>query len=406
MSDRRLRRVLLIVGASVLGLVVVGAVAFAVFVSSTEPDDPDDFYAVPSPLPEGTAGTIVRSEEVDEPPAGARAWRILYRSQSYTGEPTAVSGLIFVPDTPAPDGGRPVVASTHGTIGIAPGCAGSRLGPSYDPAVDGLNEFLRAGYVVVAPDYQGLGTPGPHPYLVGEAEAVAALDAVRAAGRFEEAEAGSRFAVFGASQGGQAALFTGEQASSYAPELTLVGVAAAAPATDLATLFEANRNTTFGRVLSAYTIDAWTRVYPELRIEQLLTLPARPIVRRIARTCIGIDRNATIAVALTGELLRITYLRASPWDTEPWKSLIARNSPGAGRTGVPMLITQGEADRLIRPAITRSFVERLCAQGETVAYRAFPGVDHLHAGPETAAFVAAWVADRFTGEPAPSTCAS
>jgi hypothetical protein len=87
-----------------------------------------------------------------------------------------VSGLIFVPDTPAPEEGRPVVASTHGTIGIA---SGRRLEPGAEllPPIDGLNEFLRAGYVVVAPDYQGLGTFGPHPYLVGESEAAAALDA-------------------------------------------------------------------------------------------------------------------------------------------------------------------------------------------------------------------------------------
>lgn len=102
--------------------------------------------------------------------------------------------------------------------------------------------------------------------------------------------------------------------------------------------------------------------------------------------------------------LRVTYLHTLPWETEPWKSLIARNSPGNEGIGPPILITQGEADRLILPAITKAFVERLCRQGETVDYRTYPGVDHVHAGPETVADIANWIADRFAGNPAPSGC--
>ena len=388
----------------VLGLVAAGIVAFVVFVRSSGPGDPGDFYVAPSPLPEDEPGTVIRSEELDEPPAGSRAWKILYLSKSYTGEPTAVSGLLFVPTTPAPEGGRQVVASTHGTIGIAFQCGGSNLGPSYYPAIDGLEEFLRAGYVVAATDYQGLGTPGPHPYLVGESEAAAALDAVRAARLFAPAEAGSRFAVYGASQGGQAALFTGQEASSYAPDLDLVGVAAAAPATDLANLFEANRDTTFGRVLSAYTIDAWTKIYPQLDIDELVTRAAQPVVRQIAGLCILVDRNSTISAALVSELLRISYLKAVPWEVEPWKGLISLNSPGAEWIGAPVYIAQGEADMLVRPEITRDFVERLCRQNETVEYRTYPGVGHVQVGGAASAGVVEWVADRFAGEPAPTTC--
>ena len=51
----------------------------------------------------------------------------------------------------------------------------------------------------------------------------------------------NRFAVWGHSQGGHAALFTGELAPEYAPELKLVGIAVAAPATDLVELFKAQK---------------------------------------------------------------------------------------------------------------------------------------------------------------------
>ncbi len=99
------------------------------------------------------------------------------------------------------------------------------------------------GYIVVATDYPGLGTDGIHPYLIGESEGRAVLDSVRAARDLPDSGASDRFAVWGHSQGGHAALYTGELAARYAPELKLVGVAAAAPATYLVELFDADQTT-------------------------------------------------------------------------------------------------------------------------------------------------------------------
>ena len=107
----------------------------------------------------------------------------------------------------------------------------------------GLPDMLAQGYVVVATDYPGLGTPGIHPYLIGISEARAVLDSVRAARALPNTGASNRFAVWGHSQGGHAALYTGELAASYAPELKLVGIAAAAPATYLVELFDADKRT-------------------------------------------------------------------------------------------------------------------------------------------------------------------
>ncbi len=398
------RRRIAIALAGVMGVVVLVVVALIVFVGSTHPPKPGAFYVAPSPLPSGPPGTVIRTEAIRDPPAGSLGWKLLYLSKSYTGRPTAVSGLLFVPTTRPPSGGRHVVAFTHGTVGVASRCAPSNLGAKSWPLIDGLTRFLRAGYAVVAPDYEGLGTPGPHPYLVGDSEARSTLDAVRAAHLFAPAHAGTRFVAWGASQGGQAALFTGQEAASYAPDLTLAGIAAAAPATDLRTLFEANRDGTFGRVLSAYTVAMWSRVYPQLRLDQLVTRPARPVVEQIAKICIIADRGP-IAAAIVSQALKISYLRRLPWETEPWTGLIAKNSPGHERIRAPIIVTQGEADKLVRPPITHAFVKRLCSQGETISYRTYPGVDHIHAGPETARDVARWISDRFAGRPAPTDCA-
>ncbi|HWF73398.1 MAG TPA: alpha/beta fold hydrolase [Solirubrobacteraceae bacterium] len=395
-------------GISRIGFLVVVAALIAggvvEFLGGVKAPAPGPFYVQPAPLPTGPPGTVVRAEPLAGAPEGARAWKILYLSRSYTGKRTAMSGLLFVPSTPPPGAGRDVVAFTHGTVGVAPACAVSN-GKEFWPHIDGLAQFLRAGDDVVVPDYQGLGTAGPHPYLVGDAEATATLDAVRAAHLFAAADGGTRFVVWGPSQGGHAALFTGQQARSYAPGLHLEGVAAAAPATELEELFKVNRDGTFGRILSAYTLDMWSQVYPELHLDQVVSPLARPVVRTLSRICISAD-NGPIAAAAISLALKLTYLHKLPWDLEPWKGLLELNTPGAAKIPAPILITQGAADRLVRPAVTAAFAKHLCGQGATVDYRSYPGVDHIRAGPDTVSAVARWIAERFAGAKAPSTCAA
>ena len=83
------------------------------------------------------------------------------------------------------------------------------------------------------------------------------LDAVRAARNLEQAHASTEFAVWGHSQGGQAALFTGQLAGTYAPELHLVGVAAGGPVPNMIDLFKVNIKTIIGRVLIAMGLQSW-----------------------------------------------------------------------------------------------------------------------------------------------------
>ena len=218
--------------AIVIAILGAAAVAgWAIFVHESRPDAPGAFYTAPSPLPDGPPGTIIRSEVIEGFHSGATAYRVLYKSTGYDGNPTAVSGFIVVPDDTPPAGGRKVVAYTHGTVGVASNCAPSLLtNQEQQPLLfEGGGELLEAGYVVAASDYQGLGTPGPHPYLVGDSEAMNELDIVRAAQNLTEADADNEFVVWGHSQGGHASLFTGQLAAGYSPELHLVGVAAGGP---------------------------------------------------------------------------------------------------------------------------------------------------------------------------------
>jgi len=333
--------------------------------------------------------------------SGAKAFRILYRSTSDKGEPIALSGAVIIPDGPAPRGGRDIVAWAHPTTGVVERCAPTLL-PDFSDTIPGLDDMIARGYVIAATDYRGLGTPGMHPYLIGESEARAVLDSVRAARNLPDSHAGRRFAVWGHSQGGHAALFTGELAASYAPELKLVGVAAAAPATYLAELFDADHQSIAGETLTAMALLSWSKVY-DVALDTILDRAAKPSFEAVAHNCIE-SIGEMLQIEQDSQGLRRHFLSGDPTKIEPWKSIMATNSPGQAPAGAPVFIAQGTADTIVRPQITRQFADHLCEQGTRVVLIALEGGSHSYAGVGSAQAAVAWMAGRFAGERAPSDC--
>lgn len=159
-----IKRLLAILFAAVLGFAAVGCSSDDQKSSSTSvevtmvkgsPDLPD-FYGVPDPLPAGKPGQLINSESVDAPGLNGTMSRVMYHSTTINGQDIAVTGLILIPKGTAPSGGWPIITWAHGTTGIAGACAPS-LKP--DEFVTLANGLLDAGYLVVATDYEGLGTP-------------------------------------------------------------------------------------------------------------------------------------------------------------------------------------------------------------------------------------------------------
>jgi pimeloyl-ACP methyl ester carboxylesterase len=156
-------------------------------------------------------------------------------------------------------------------------------------------------------------------------------------------------------------------------------------------------------VLIAMAFQSWEQVYEDASLDQIVTPAARPLVARIARNCLY-GQGQLVASVPSAVLLGLTFLSAPPWETEPWKAIAAENNPGGTPIGVPILIVQGGADGIVTPEVTERLVEALCSRGEQVDLRLLPGVGHVATGHEAAADVAAWIADRFAGAPAPNTC--
>ncbi len=334
--------------------------------------------------------------------SNAKAYRILYRSTGLNSEPIAVSGTIIFPAGPAPREGRNVIAWAHYTTGVAERCAPTLL-PNLSGTIAGLDDMLARGYAVVATDYEGLGVPGTHPYLVGVSEARSVLDSVRAVRELSAAHASDRFAVWGHSQGGHAALFTGELATEYAPELKLVGVAAAAPATYLVDLFTADRGSVGGNSLTAMAILSWSQVY-RLPLDGVLAAGANEPFELVARSCIQSIAELFKLSQLAKPLQR-DFLKADPTTLPAWRDVMERNTPGKAPAGAPLFIAQGTADVTVKPNITLRYAKHLCAAGTPVVVKLLKGVSHSSIGEKSAHKAVDWMTDRFAGRPAPSDCA-
>jgi pimeloyl-ACP methyl ester carboxylesterase len=308
---------------------------------------------------------------------GARDTLLLYRSTGIDGSRIAVSGSLAVPKGKAPKGGWPVISYAHGTVGAADRCAPTRgydANRLTDYVYPLLRRWLKAGYAVVRTDYQGLGTPGVHEYLVGEAEGRSVLDAVRAARRVSP-DLSKRFVIAGHSQGGHAALFAASLAGKWVPELKLRGTVALAPASHLAEQFEVIRHVgTPGGGLGAIValgLRAVAAAAPRVGVRSLLTPAAADLFPQTLKRCY--DRLA--APSSFGGLPLNGILRADA-DLGRLLATIGRSDPEDLSIGTPVRIEQGTDDATVFRAFTDQLVDDYRGRGVKVSYRVYAGVGH------------------------------
>lgn len=363
------------------------------------------FYEVAGSQVPGTPGSIIRQAPLRGSPWGSSAVRVVYRSTGLNGSAVPVSGVVVIPDKPPPPGGYPVIAWAHPTTGVDDRCAPSRFGAAMFGSIPGLADMVRRGFVVVATDYEGLGMPGVHPYLVGISAGRSVIDSVRAAASLTYVS--GRYAVWGHSQGGHAALWTGEVAPDYAPELMLTGIATAAPATRLSDLFEDDLGTLAGKGLTAMTLWSWSQIY-RTPIESVVLPHALADVAKIGRSCLAGFADLAISAGAVLKLNRSDFLIANPAQQSPWSTFMAANTPGQSRTriAVPVFIAQGGRDEIVGHAVTERFASGLCNASIPLTYHAIAEVNHKNIDDRAVARAIAWMSDRIDGKPASTSCRS
>lgn len=325
------------------------------------------FYIAPEPLPVTKPGQIIWSQLISLPEAGINAWRVLYSTTGVNGKVVATSATIFAP---ADKDTHDVIVWGHGTKGIADQCAPSRADDP-TPNIAYFSQYISQGYAVVAPDYEGLGTPGTHPYLVGASEGYSVLDAARMAKKFSPVHPGKGTVLVGHSQGGQAVLFAGQFARSYAPDLTIDGVAALAPVGNLSEIFEADikNPTTIGLVAMAAA--GFKTAYPELDLTQTLSasfIKKLPIVESSCLVSIVLSFASEVGTAIVSD----------PTTTPPWPDLLTLNSPGAVKVDAPVLIAHGQADTTVPASISTDMLDSYCALDTHVQRKLYRGENATH----------------------------
>ena len=303
---------------------------------------------------------------------------VLYTSKTPQGKTVAVSGSVSVPKGNPPKGGWPVITYGHGTTGIADSCAPSRVtaGSPVAPYVDYIDpelaDWVGAGYAVVRTDYQGLGTPGDHPYLIGSAEGRGMLDIVSAARQLDP-DIGKRYLIAGHSQGGHAALFAAGEANDYSPGLKLRGTVAFAPASHILSQAQALPAFTSPSALSALAaliVKGASTATATVDVPQLLSDQALALFPQVDGTCLPqLSASDSFGGIAPADLIR------DGADTGPLYGVLETENPDV-KTKAPVLLAQGTADTTVYKVFTDQLDDELTAAGDDVTYEVFDGVDH------------------------------
>ncbi|HCA5034463.1 lipase family protein [Acinetobacter baumannii] len=193
-------------------------------------DDDDDYTGVDT----NKAYVSESNYAIDKVDNASSIKVMTYNMTNVQGKTATATAMVLFPKATQPKDGYRVVVWEHGTVGVGDGCAPSKnaINPRFKILAETL---LAAGYVIVAPDYEGLGTPGVHPYLNLSSEAKSALAAVKAVKEHYGAQLKGDWMSIGQSQGGHASLGTAEFANT---DVSYKGAVAGAPASSLGTIIQ------------------------------------------------------------------------------------------------------------------------------------------------------------------------
>lgn len=349
------------------------------------------FYETPEPLPAGKPGELIRSEQADEYHLSyeASTYRILYHSLSPQGKDVAVSGVVLVPDGTPPAGGWPIIAWAHDFAGSARQCAPSLLKNLNQGPL--LSMYASLGYAVVASDYAGLGTDFPHAAFDTRSNALDLIYSIAAA-RAALPQLAKKWVAAGYSHGAIVAVEVAEAVeigdSNYLGSLSVAGVA------EPEEIFERFATEPENSML-LFLAQGTKTVFPEFRIEDILTEKAIPLYRSISRAC----------EANPGSLLAPNEMLKPGWQNNPYiKKFWERNRLGGKPAHGPLLVISGEADTAVPVVFTERAVGQLCAQKDRVLFVKYPGLNASAVLGNSVSEQISWMKARFSGLPAPGNC--
>lgn len=389
-----------LVGFLAVVLLLATCTIFVALRSSIQQSRLQPFYNTQGLSASGPLGQVVRQEPLGVKVTGGSALRILYRTQRADGSDTFSSGMVFIPNNKNAGWPRPVVAWAHGTLGLGDACAPSRTGNPVSN-IAWVNTMLAKGWVVTATDYAGFGTAGTQGYLVGGDEARDVLNSVRAVRNLASAQAGTSFAIWGHSQGGNSALFSASQAAAYAPELQLVSTVASAPAAELVPLLAEQYGTAADWIIGPLVATSWPAANPQLQARTILTTDGYNNYQRIANHCIAQSTLAGLIRSVLGQKFFSTNLLSVP----AWRAMAEQQSAPILKPVQPLLVVESKTDKVVLPDTTALYIQTACQAGSNLSSLWLNNVAHQKIPAASAGSVIGWLSDQFAHKPPVSTCA-
>lgn len=403
---------------------------------------PPFYAALQNMKPEGKLGQIIKQEKIPTAVPNAQAWRIAYISSDMAGKKTLVTGLVIAPKGPAPKGGRPIISWAHGTTGTAQNCGPSQVGNPTVPlneyfllngnswtdyGVPAINEMIKAGYVVVATDYQGLGGGGKHQYQLAVTQAHDMIDAIRAAGSMKATGAGKTAMLYGWSQGGSA-VTAAASAADYINQkgtafdgIKIAGAVALAPP-DFATLSppggltDANAAPMMASVAKTFSgslanfnhfvMVLWgaQAAYPDkLKLTDILTDEGAKVIDTMLKNkCVHGSADA-INYAYGDQFT--TLIRPNFDNAKAWGQILIDSAGVKTKPVAPVIIYWGTKDIVAPPIMHKIYREQMCKMGGNVARVQLAGQKtHFETPGASQPLYLPWMADRLAGKPAPDGC--
>ena len=356
---------------------------------------------------------LLHHETIPTSITGAVAYRIRHASHDLAGRPTESTGVVIAPEAPGAD--RRVMSWAHGTTGIGDaGCPSAQPDPAreltlyyaagsttqIDYGVPALQRFIDEGWVVVATDYQGLGTAGVHQYSVNRTNAIDAVTIVQAA-RHLPVGAGRRFGVIGWSQGGGAAAASVELDPTDYGELEIVGAVGMSPGVPSigltlpgvgASLTGADTPPDAHLVMALAGLVA---AHPDtLSLDDVFT----PVGRRLFESCWNVQPihhfqdTLTRSHAHEGAVLAVDQSKFPAWMTAFAESSAARVRPVA-----PVLVMMDEQIAMgpVPVAWQKGYVAAIEALGGDITVKSYPDDDHFSLPDHSIDHARQWLGSKF-----------
>lgn len=408
------------------------------------PVDMGEFYtSLPELNPNAKLGDIIKSERIQTSVSNVQAWKIAYVSSDVLDQKTIATAIVAAPEKTPSKADRPVVAWAHGTTGTAQTCGPSQLlnpvqplnqyflpsGNSWtDFGLPAMKDFIKAGYVIVATDYQGLGAGGKHQYAVAATQARDLINSVRAVTLLKEVGAGSKAVMYGWSQGGGAVIAAASQGEyintkgTAKDNIEIIGFVALAPF-DVAVSFPSEKinssqatdylkklssefgNNVFNFTHFAQSIWGTAAAFPELQVDDIFTTEGTKIVNEIlSRKCMhaAADTFNFTYGSNYNKLLRTDVKNAAAWIDAFKKGSVSPIKPIA-----PVIIYYGKDDTTVPPVMGKLYFDQMCKLGGNVTRIQLPGNQTHFSTPGSAEpLYTKWVSDRFAGKPVTNGCSS